>query len=39
LAKLADESLLTSEKEELVRGVKGAVSRHDLSEFMKAEEL
>jgi hypothetical protein len=39
LAKLADESLLTSEKEELIRSVKGAVGRHDLSEFMTAEEL
>jgi len=39
LAELVEDSRLTSEEEKLVRDAKGAVGRHNLSEFMKAEEL
>jgi len=39
LAELVEDSLLTSEEEEMVREARGAVGRHDLSDFIKAEEL
>jgi hypothetical protein len=38
LAELVEDSRLTS-GEELVKEARGAVGRHDFSEFMTAEEL
>ncbi len=39
LAELVEDSVLTSEEEEMVRRVTEAVRRGDLSGFIKAEEL
>ncbi|GEM_PF-3092515 len=39
LAELVEDSMLTREEEEMVREARGAVDRHDLSDFIKAEEL
>ncbi|NQE46019.1 hypothetical protein C5S31_08360 [ANME-1 cluster archaeon GoMg2] len=39
LAELVDDSVLTSEEEELVKEAREAVRRDDLSDFIKAEEV
>ncbi len=39
LAELVDDSVLTSEEEELVKEARVAVRCDDLSEFIKAEEV
>jgi regulator of replication initiation timing len=39
LAELVEDSMLTSEEEEMVREARGAVGRYDLSDFVTAEEL
>jgi regulator of replication initiation timing len=39
LAELVEDSMLTREEEEMVRDARGAVGRHDLSDFIKADEL
>ena len=39
LAEFMDDSVLTSEEEELVKEAREAVRRDDLSDFIKAEEV
>ena len=39
LAELVEDSMLTSEEEEMVKEAREAVDRGDLSDFIKAEEI
>ncbi|MFV9677843.1 MAG: hypothetical protein ACNYVW_09365 [Methanosarcinales archaeon] len=39
LAELVDDSVLTSEEEELIKEAREDVRRDDLSDFIKAEEV